>query len=235
MTAALPAPPPPGTDPSALSELGVPGAPAFGFSRLLLVVTGSTVAGGMPQWLTWLRREYPELEVEVVMTRSAHRFVTPLSLGLRLDGDVLTDDWAECGHARHVEHAEWAEAVLVYPATFHFTARFALGLADTPTLLALHCTDALVALAPSLPPGGLDSPAFRSHWETLAARPDVVMVPPIPGHSMTTGRSDGWVPPPLPEALRRMEERRVESGRGAGRSPGAHDACASVLADGARP
>ncbi|MET9637609.1 flavoprotein [Streptomyces virginiae] len=185
----------------------------FGISRLLLVVTGSASAIGLPQWLGWLRREYPQLTVRVAMSRSAERFVTPLSLGLRLEEDVEIDAWEECTRARHVEYAEWAQAVLVYPSTFHFTARLALGLADTPVLLALQCTDAIVAVAPSLPPGGLDSPAFRSHWSTLAARPNVVLVPPAPGYSLTTGREDGWVPPPLTEALRRIEDRRTERER----------------------
>ncbi|GGQ21435.1 flavoprotein [Streptomyces mutabilis] len=205
-----------------LHEAAVPGAgepapaaqvPPFGFSRLLIVVTGSASAVGLPQWLSWLRQEYPGLTVRVVMSRSAERFVTPMSLGLRLQEDVEIDAWEECRRARHVEYAEWAEAVLVYPATFHFTARLALGLADTPVLLALQCTDALVALAPSLPPGGLDSPAFRSHWATLAARLNVVLVPPDQGYSLTTGREDGWVPPPLTEALRRLEDRRTERER----------------------
>ena len=187
-----------------------PETPPFGFSRLLVVVTGSASASGMPQWLVWLRNEYPGTEVRILMTRSAQRFVTPLSLGLRLDEDVMVDSWEETDHSRHVELATWAEAVLVYPATFHFTARFALGLADTPSLLALHCTDALIGLVPSLPPGGLDSPAFRAHWATLAARPNVVLVPPTQGRSLSTGQEDSWLPPPMSEAMRRVEERRAE-------------------------
>ncbi|MDQ1008514.1 hypothetical protein QFZ82_002999 [Streptomyces sp. V4I23] len=209
--------------------------PPFGIRRLLLVVTGSTTAAGLPQWLTWLRQGYPELTVRVVMSRSAQRFVTPLSLGLRVDGGVDTDAWEECDDARHVEYAQWAEAVLVYPSTFHFTARLALGLADTPALLALQCTDALVAVAPSLPPGGFDSPAFRAHWAALAARPNAVLVPPVPGYSLTTGREDGWVPPPISDVVRRIEDRRTAREReraaaadGTGTTP-----YAALLADGA--
>ncbi|MFG2678574.1 flavoprotein [Streptomyces sp. NPDC048392] len=215
--------------------LGAPEVPVFGLSRLLVVVTGSAAAGAMPQWLTWLRSAYPELGVKVVMSRSAERFVTPMSLRLRLDEDVLIDSWDDCERARHVEHAEWAEAVVVHPATFHFTARFALGLADTPALLTLQCTDALVALAPALPPGGLESRAFQQHWASLAADPRVVLVPPIQGYSLTTGQEDSWVPPPLPEVLRRIENRRLELGKETGR-PARTSAreYAATLADGAR-
>lgn len=184
--------------------------PELTFRRLLLVVTGSASASSVPNWLPWLREQYPDLEVAAVLTRSAARFVTPLSLRVRLDRDVLLDSWDDCDEARHVELARWAEAVLVYPATFHFVARFALGLADTPALLAMHCTDAVVGVAPALPPGGLDSPAFQAHWRTLAERPNVALVPPLPGLSLTTRETDGWVCPPLPEALRRVEQRRQQ-------------------------
>lgn len=227
-------------DPSAPEAAGIAAtaggqAPPLGISRLLVVVTGSATAAGLPAWLAWLRGAYPQLSVRVVMSRAAHRFVTPTSLELRLDTEVETDDWEECRGARHVTYAEWAEAVLVYPATFHFTARLALGLADTPVLLALQCTDALVAVAPSLPPGGLDSPAFQSHWAALAARPRVVLVPPTQGYSLTTGREDAWVPPPLTEALRRIEDRRTELSRpdaGPGASPGVMPG--ALFDDGAR-
>ncbi|WFE30321.1 flavoprotein [Solwaraspora sp. WMMD791] len=183
--------------------------PELAMRRLLFVVTGSASASTVPTWLNWIRDTYPRLDLAVVATRNALRFVTREALGLRTSHEVVVDSWDDCVRARHVEHAEWADAVLVYPATLHFVARFALGLADTPTLLALQCTRAAIGLAPALPPGGLDSPAFQRHWATLAERGNVALVPPMPGRSLTTGRDDGWVCPPLPEALRRLEQRRL--------------------------
>ncbi|WP_223768477.1 flavoprotein [Streptomyces huiliensis] len=175
--------------------------------RLLVVVTGSAYAWSTPYWLEWLRMHCPELEVRVVMTRSAERFVTRQAVAARVGGAVAADVWPEDeSTARHVEWAEWAEAVLVYPATLHFMARLALGLADSPALLAAQSTRAPVALAPALPPGALEGEAVRRHWAALAARPNVVLVPPVPGRSLTTGREDAWVPPPLPEALRLLVE-----------------------------
>ncbi|MFJ3209309.1 MULTISPECIES: flavoprotein [Streptomyces] len=187
--------------------------PALNVDRLLVVTAGSAFATGMPYWVDWLRLSYPGLEIKLVLTRTARRFVTRQALAGRLHrvGEVLFDEWPEDeATARHVEWAEWAQAVMVYPATFHFTARLALGLADSPALLACHCTRAPVAVAPALPPGGLESAAFQTHWAALAARPNLVLVPPHPGISLTTGRAEAWVPPLLPEAVSMLEHRRAE-------------------------
>ncbi|MEU9924773.1 flavoprotein [Streptomyces griseoluteus] len=198
-------------------------APALNIDRLLVVTAGSAFATGMPYWADWLRLSYPELEIKLVLTRTAQRFVTRQALAGRLHrhGEVLVDEWPEDEvTARHVELATWAQAVVVYPATFHFTARLALGLADSPALLACHCTRAPVAVAPALPPGGLESAAFQAHWAVLADRPNIVLVPPHPGVSLTTGRPDAWVPPLLPEVIGMLEHRRAElETASAGREP----------------
>ncbi|MEV8453908.1 flavoprotein [Streptomyces sp. NPDC052095] len=225
------------------TEAGVPGlpdgdrAPGLNIERLLLVTAGSAFATGMPYWVDWLRMSYPELEIKLVLTRSAQRFVTRQALAGRLhgSGEVLLDEWPEHeGTARHVELAQWAQAVVVYPATFHYVARLALGLADSPTLLACHCTGAPVVVAPALPPGGLESAAFQNHWAALAARPNVVLAPPRTGVSLTTGRAEAWVPPLLPEVITMLEHRRAELEAGAAdRRPPTTPA--GFLADLARP
>jgi phosphopantothenoylcysteine synthetase/decarboxylase len=185
--------------------------PALDVRRLALVVTGSANASAMPFWLTWLREAYPELETRVLVTRSAQRFVTRAALAGRTPGDVLVDEWpADDDRARHVELTEWAEAFIVYPATLHFLARFALGLADTPALLAAQCTPGQVVIAPALPPGGMFSAAYRAHWATLAERENVVLIPPKAGLSLTTGRTDAWVPPAFPEVVAALAQRRAE-------------------------
>ncbi|MFG2287108.1 flavoprotein [Streptomyces sp. NPDC048595] len=189
----------------------IPG-PELDFNRLLVVVTGSAYAWSTPYWLEWLRLHCPELEVRVVLTRSAKRFVTPQAVGARVGGAVSTDVWPDDeATARHVEWAEWADAILVYPATLHFMGRLALGLADSPALLAAQCSRETIAVAPALPPGAMEGAAVRQHWAALSARPNTVLVPPIAGRSLTTGREDAWVPPPFPEALRLIVEHRAAS------------------------
>ncbi|MEV7173151.1 flavoprotein [Streptomyces sp. NPDC093224] len=200
-----------GTAQAAPGSAAAAPAPELGISRLLLVVTGAVAAAELPYWLGWLRSTYPSLELRIGVTASAERFVSRVTLAGHSGAEVLPDRWAEDEvHARHVLWTEWAEAVVVAPATLHFMARLALGLADSPALLAAQCTTAPVVLLPALPPGGLHSAAYRAHHAALAARPNVAVLPPRPGLSMTTGREDAWAPAPLPDALAMVEQRRRE-------------------------
>ncbi len=78
--------------------------PELNLKRLLVVVTGSAYAWSTPYWLEWLRLHHPELEVRVVLTRSAQRFVTLQAVGARLGEAASTDVWPDdeaC--ARHVD------------------------------------------------------------------------------------------------------------------------------------
>ncbi|MFC9635107.1 flavoprotein [Streptomyces mirabilis] len=180
----------------------------------------------MPFWLTWLNEVYPNLQVKVVVTPSAERFVTLQGLSSHRFGHALRDEWPlDDSHARHVEWAEWADGVLVYPTTFHFLARLALGLADSPALLAAQCTSVPVVVAPGLPPGGWQSPACAGHVAALSTRSNTAVVSPRPGISKTTGRPDAWAPALMPEAIRVLEGVRRHLAASASRdaSAEAHD------------
>ncbi|MER6947261.1 flavoprotein [Nonomuraea sp. NPDC000554] len=181
--------------------------PRGGFSRLLVVATGSLAASNLPFALALLRGSRPDLRIRVLVTRSAERFVTRTALAAEAE-EVMADEWPQdVPQARHVELADWAEVVVVYPMTLHFMGRLALGLADSPALLAAQCTGAVVALAPALPPGGVQSFAYQSHWAALSERPNVVLVPPRPGISAATGRPDTWVPATLAQVVDAVDAR----------------------------
>jgi phosphopantothenoylcysteine synthetase/decarboxylase len=173
------------------------------FSRLLIVITGSINAAFAPSWLSWLKLSFPELAVRIVVTRSAQRFVTPQALAVISDTAVLTDEWQsgpEPGSA-HTEMAQAADAILIYPATMHYFGRLALGITDSPSLLAIACTQVPVVVAPSFPPGGWDSAVTKEHLDRLAGRSNVSVIPPVPGFSFTTRQENGCFPPPLPRLL----------------------------------
>ncbi|WP_327190781.1 flavoprotein [Streptomyces xinghaiensis] len=186
---------------------------AGGLARLLVVGTGSVAAAHLPFWAGWLRGAHPHLATRFVLTRSAERFVTREALTAIGGAPVLRDRWPDEPQesAPHVDLAQWPQAVVVHPATFHCVARLALGLADTPVLLALQCTSAPVVVAPALPPGGAESPAYAEHLRRLAGRPGVTVVPPHPGRSTTSGRREAWAPAAFPEVVARAAREAARS------------------------
>lgn len=196
-------------EPPTAPDGGPPTAP----SRLLLFGTGALSVAFLPFWLNWLRASHPRTEVRVAVTRSAERFVSRTALGAILGGEVLLDAWpgttdTPAPRLDHVELAEWPDAVAVHPAGLHFIGRFARGLADTPVLMALQCTRAVIGIAPALPPGAETAPAYRGHLEALERYDNVLVAPPHPGRSASTGRDDASVAAPLPTLLDLMARHR---------------------------
>ncbi|MER6178216.1 flavoprotein [Streptosporangium sp. NPDC001681] len=195
-----------------MSESGrLQGPPPFHAERLLILATGSLGAAFLPYWLNWLRRSYRSLDVRVVVTRSAERFVSRQAIAALIGKDVPVDAWPDvpAPESPHADYAIWPDTVMVYPATYHFLGRFANGLADTPMLLALQCTSALIGIAPALPPGATRSYAYQQHRAAIEGRPNVVVVDPVPVLSTHTRGRDALGAAPLSTLIERLAELRA--------------------------
>ena len=138
--------------------------------NILLGVTGGIAAYKTPDLVRRLRER--GAVVQVVMTRAAASFVTPLTLqavsGRPVRCELLDPD-AEAG-MDHIELARWADRVLVAPASAHLIARLAHGLADDLlTTLALAST-APLWLAPAMNHQMWLHPATQANVALLAER-----------------------------------------------------------------
>jgi hypothetical protein len=187
-------------------------APEVSFRRLLLVGTGALAVTHLPFWLNWAAEFYPALELRIVLTRSATRFVAPDALTALSGRPVTIDAWdgLPSRPAPHVELAGWPDAVLVHPAGMNFIARLALGLADTPVQLALQLTAAVIGVAPALPPGHGNGSPVGGHLATLEADPRIVVGPTEPATSASTREvHDGGVTP-VSTMFRLMQQRLVD-------------------------
>src|SRR5262249_45194030 len=111
-------------------------------------------------------------EVQVVMTEGARRFVTPLTFeavsGRRVRDD-LWDPEAESSMG-HIELARWADVVLVAPATAHFMAQLAGGLADDLLTTLCLATTAPVVVAPGRNQGMWANVATQANRALLESR-----------------------------------------------------------------
>jgi len=162
--------------------------------RIVLAVTGGIAAYKTPDLVRQLKKAGHE--VRCAMTRSAAEFVTPLVLQTLSGETVRTNlfDRAEEGEIDHIGLADWAELVIVAPATADLMARMVHGRADDLVTAVLLATRAPVLVAPAMNVNMWSHPATQANVATLAER-GVLRVGPEAGELAC-----GW------EGLGRMAE-----------------------------
>ncbi|MCG7342815.1 bifunctional phosphopantothenoylcysteine decarboxylase/phosphopantothenate--cysteine ligase CoaBC [Sporosarcina sp. ACRSL] len=91
-------------------------------------------------------------EVKVMMTESAMEFVTPLSFQVMSRNDVYVDTFDEKDSRviAHIDLADWADLVVVAPATANVIGKLANGIADNMVTTTLLATTAEVWIAPAM-------------------------------------------------------------------------------------
>ena len=138
--------------------------------RVLLGVTGGIAAYKAPELVRRLIEA--GAEVQVVMTRAAREFVSPITFQAVSGRPVRSELWDESAEAAmgHIELARWADIVIVAPATANFLASFAQGFAND--LLSTLClaTTAPVAVVPAMNQAMWAHPAVQANQALLASR-----------------------------------------------------------------
>lgn len=145
--------------------------------HLVLGVTGSIAVYKAVGLLRALRDQ--GATVSVLMTEGATKFMTPLTFEVLSGRRVVTNLFDGHETMPHLTMAEDADAVLVAPATAHFLAKAALGLADdvlSTMLLNLRCP---VIVAPAMDGEMWTHPMVIQHVEMLRARGVVVLDPEV--------------------------------------------------------
>lgn len=153
------------------ASAGIQAIPDLGEKRILFIVTGSINAALTPYWLHWLRQSFPRITSDLLVTRSAQRFVTLDALRRLVGGDVWTDDYTDPSlpESAHVEIGERVDAFAVFPATLDFAMRLASGNCDTPATMALQITEKPIVLATAFPAGNA---VVEHNMEPPAAAPE---------------------------------------------------------------
>jgi phosphopantothenoylcysteine decarboxylase/phosphopantothenate--cysteine ligase len=146
--------------------------------HVLLAVTGSIAAFKAAALASEMVKR--ALEVRVIMTAGATRFVAPLTFEALTGHPVATEVWDEQpGSSRmgHLELARWADLIVVAPVTAAALARLALGLADDLLGAVALATRAPLLLAPAMESAMFSHPATQQHLRTLAERGATVIGP----------------------------------------------------------
>jgi len=151
--------------------------------RITLGVTGGVAAYKAAELVRRLQQEGHT--VQVVMTRSAREFITPLTFAALSGQKVITDLFSDSsgGEANlesaieHIAVAQRTDLLLVAPATADIIAKFARGIADD-FLTTLHlASTAPVVVAPAMNVNMWNHAATRENVETLRARGAKIVEP----------------------------------------------------------
>lgn len=125
--------------------------------------------------------------VDVILTESACRFVTPLSFRSVTGRPVYTDMWDLNDHVRHVGLGESADALIIAPATANTLAKMATGFADNLLLLTTLAARCPVIIAPAMDGGMWEHAATQANITSLRKR-GVIQAGPAAGR-MASGLS----------------------------------------------
>jgi phosphopantothenoylcysteine decarboxylase/phosphopantothenate--cysteine ligase len=144
--------------------------------RVTVGVSGGIASYKAAELVRALQRQ--ALEVHVVMTEAATRFVQPLTFQALSGNRVVTSLWDQQGAPmEHIDEALWTEALVVAPATANILAKFAHGIADD-FLTTMHlATRAPVLVAPAMNVNMWEHPATQANLEILRQRSVLVIEP----------------------------------------------------------
>jgi phosphopantothenoylcysteine decarboxylase/phosphopantothenate--cysteine ligase len=128
-------------------------------------------------------------DVVAVMTRSARKFVGPLTFEAITRRRVITDQFAPGVNAdiEHITIASEIDLLLVAPATANVIGKFANGIADDFLTALYLATRAPVLIAPAMNTNMFDHPSVRDNIDRLMSR-GVQFVDPGSGYLAC-----GWI------------------------------------------
>ncbi len=155
--------------------------------RITLGVTGGVAAYKAAELVRRLQQE--GFSVQVVMTRGAREFITPLTFAALSGQKVITDlfeksDGGEANLDSAIEHiavAQRTDLLVVAPATADVIAKFARGIADDFLTTLYLATTAPVVIAPAMNVNMWNHAATQENVEMLRAR-GVKIVSPDEGY-----------------------------------------------------
>ena len=155
--------------------------------KIALGVTGGVAAYKAAELVRRLQTE--KLDVQVVMTRAAQEFITPLTFAALTGQKVITDIFAVAGAApanvesaiEHIAVAQRIDLLLVAPATADILGKFAHGIAEDFLSTLYLATKAPVVVAPAMNVNMWEHAATQQNLAALRAR-GVHVVDPDEGY-----------------------------------------------------
>jgi phosphopantothenoylcysteine decarboxylase/phosphopantothenate--cysteine ligase len=172
--------------------------------KVVLGVTGGIAAYKAAEFVRLLVKG--EVDVHVVMTENAQKFITPLTFQTLSGNPVVTDPFALLDDATigHIALADLAELVVILPATANLIGKVANGIADDFLSTMVMATKAPVLFVPSMNVNMWENKALQKNIQTLMERGHHLLEPgegELACHWYGKGRL-----PELSEVVEKMED-----------------------------
>ncbi|MBN1051565.1 MULTISPECIES: bifunctional phosphopantothenoylcysteine decarboxylase/phosphopantothenate--cysteine ligase CoaBC [unclassified Clostridium] len=134
---------------------------------VVLGVSGGIAVYKALEIVSLLRKQ--DIEVRVIMTKSATEFVTPLSFQSLSQNMVIYNMFSEpkAWEIQHISLAEKADVFLVAPATANIIGKVANGIADDMLSTTIMATKAKVIFAPAMNTHMYENPIVQANIEKL--------------------------------------------------------------------
>lgn len=187
----------------------------FNNKHILLGVTGSIAAYKAADLASKLAQQ--GAQVDVILTGSAQKFVTPLTFQSVTGRKAYTDAdlWGGEAHVLHVGLGHTADLLIIAPCTANTLAKLAHGLSDTlltVTALAAACP---LLLAPAMDGGMYEAAAMQENVRILKER-GAIFVGPAHGH-LASGLTGSGRMAEVAEILGQIRLALARNGRLAGK------------------
>ncbi|OSO88213.1 phosphopantothenate synthase [Cylindrospermopsis raciborskii CENA303] len=140
--------------------------------KVIVAVGGGIAAYKVCQLISTLFQS--QVELRVILTNSAQKFITPLTVSTLSRHQAYTDDdfWQPIySRPLHIELGEWADLMVIAPLTANTIAKLAYGIADnllTNTVLASTCP---ILLAPAMNTDMWEQITVQRNWQQILTNP----------------------------------------------------------------
>ena len=144
--------------------------------QIIVGITGGIAAYKSAELVRLLVKE--DILVKVAMTKSATKFVTPLTFEALSGERVIHDMFGQEGTA--IDHIQWgqeSDLIIIAPATANFIGKMAHGIGDDFLSTCVLAATAKILVCPSMNTRMFENPAVQDNLDLLKKRGFVIMEP----------------------------------------------------------
>lgn len=137
--------------------------------KIILGITGSIAAYKAAEILSLLKKK--GADVFVIMTEPATKFVQPLTFSTLSGHPVITNLFSlnDQIEIKHVSLSQWADLILIAPATTNIIGKIAHGIADDMLTTTVMACRSKVIFAPAMNKNMISNPIYQENVKKLSA------------------------------------------------------------------